>query len=812
MLRSALRSLLRRRGYALVALSVIALGVGANIAVFTVVYGAVFAPLPYRAPEQLVRVATQFPTMGFDRFWISAPEYLEYREWSASFSESGIFNSGMASVRGEGAPFRAREAAVTASLFRTLGISASLGRVFTDEEDLPGASPVVVLSDGLWRRAFGADPAVLGGRLVVDGVGRTVIGVLPPRTDLLDGRIDLWTPLALDPADLPGRGSHNYTMVARLAPGVGIGAARAELPALLDRWRAESQDTHAPHPEFHPVILLSLHEEVAGDQSARLLALLGLAGLLLFAACANLANLILGRAESRRGEMALRAALGSGRAGLARPFLVEGIVLAVVGGGVALLLARAGVGALLAAYPSGIPRAAEIGISWPILVFALAAAALTSVVFGLAPALRMATGRQEGELLSTLQAGGARTTPRRRFARRGLVAVQIALSVVLLIASLLFLRSLFAIRGTDPGFDPQRLSTFQTFLPETDYPEATGQLAFLERLRAGIGAIPGVESVTYMSGLPPRRRLNANDTALEGVPEGEGHPAHNMDYWQFAGPGYFETMGIPLLAGRGFTASDDGGATPVAVVNETAARLFWPGQDPVGRRLRPPGNPDTPWFTIVGVAGDVKQGGLETETGTEVYFHYPQTAAAVGFAPRTVNLVIRSGLPGAGLAGPVREATHALDPAIPVDGFRTMDAVLADSVEGPRFLALLLAVFAGLAVVLAATGAGSVVSALAVERTSEMGVRMAFGAGRPDLVRLVFAQGLRLVGIGLGIGLIASFVGGRVIESLLFGVAPADPASYAAAVVIVLVSAGVACLVPALRTARLHPVAALRRA
>ena len=421
-------------------------------------------------------------------------------------------------------------------------------------------------------------------------------------------------------------------------------------------------------------------------------------------------------------------------------------------------------------------------------MFALAAAALTSVIFGLAPALRMATGRQEGALLSTLQAGGVRTTPRRRFARRGLVAVQIALSVVLLIASLLFLRSLFAIRGTDPGFDPQRLSTFQTFLPETDYPEATGQLAFLERLRAGIGAIPGVESVTYMSGLPPRRRLNANDTALEGVPEGEGHPAHNMDYWQFAGPGYFETMGIPLLAGRGFTASDDGGATPVAVVNETAARLFWPGQDPVGRRLRPPGNPETPWFTIVGVAGDVKQGGLEAETGTEVYFHYPQTAAAVGFAPRTVNLVIRSGLPGAGLAGPVREATHALDPAIPVDGYRTMDAVLADSVEGPRFLALLLAVFAGLAVVLAATGAGSVVSALAVERTSEMGVRMAFGAGRPDLVRLVFAQGLRLVGIGLGIGLIAVLRERTcVIESLLFGVAPADPASYAAAVVIVLV-------------------------
>ena len=808
-MRSAFRSLLQSRGYAALAVLVVALGVGANTAVFTVVHGALFAPLPYRAPDQLVRVATQFPTMGFDRFWISAPEYLDYREWSAAFAESGIFNAGTASVQAGGTPFRAQLASVTASLFRTLGISAARGRVFTDAEDRPGAEPVVLLSDGAWRRSFGADPEVLGARITVDGVRRTVVGVLPPRVDLLDRRIEFWAPLALDPADLPGRGSHNYTMVARLADGVGLGAARAELPALLERWQSESQDTHAPHPEFHPVVLLDLHEEVAGEHRDRLLALFALAGLLLLAACANLANLILGRAEARRGDFALRAALGASRGAAVRPFVAEGLILAGLGGAAGVLLARAGVGALLAAYPSGIPRIAEIGISGPVLAFALASIVVTGAVFGLAPATHLATPRRQTQLLRSLSAGGVRTTPRRRLARQALVAVEVGLSAVLLVACLLLVRSLAAIRQVDPGFAPENLATFQTFLPDTDYPEAADQLAFLERLRARIAAVPGVTSVTYMSGLPPRRRLNANDTEIEGLPEGEGYPVQNMDYWQFAGPGYFETMGIPLLSGRGFTPSDDGGATPVAVVNRTAAELFWPDQDPVGRRLRPPA-PDVPWFTVVGVAKDVKQGGLEAETGTEVYFHYPQTAAGVGFAPRTVNLVTRTPLPPETLAPVVREATHTLDPALPVDAFQSMEAVLADSVAGPRFLALLLIVFAALAVALAATGAGSVVAALAAERTSELGLRMALGATRPDLVRLVLGQGMWLAGLGLAVGAVAAVAASRLLQSLLFGVSATDPVSFAAAFGIVLAAAALACALPARRAASLQPNDALR--
>ena len=808
-MRSAFRSLLQSRGYAALAVLVVALGVGANTAVFTVVHGALFAPLPYRAPDQLVRVATQFPTMGFDRFWISAPEYLDYREWSEAFAESGIFNAGTASVQAGGTPFRAQLASVTASLFRTLGISAARGRVFTDAEDRPGAEPVVLLSDGAWRRSFGADPEVLGARITVDGVRRTVVGVLPPRVDLLDRRIEFWAPLALDPADLPGRGSHNYTMVARLADGVGLGAARAELPALLERWQSESQDTHAPHPEFHPVVLLDLHEEVAGEHRDRLLALFALAGLLLLAACANLANLILGRAEARRGDFALRAALGAGRGAAVRPFVAEGLILAGLGGAAGVLLARAGVGALLAAYPSGIPRIAEIGISGPVLAFALASIVVTGAVFGLAPATHLATPRRQTQLLRSLSAGGVRTTPRRRLARQALVAVEVGLSAVLLVACLLLVRSLAAIRQVDPGFAPENLATFQTFLADTDYPEAADQLAFLERLRARIAAVPGVTSVTYMSGLPPRRRLNANDTEIEGLPEGEGYPVQNMDYWQFAGPGYFETMGIPLLSGRGFTPSDDGGATPVAVVNQTAAELFWPDQDPVGRRLRPPA-PDVPWFTVVGVAKDVKQGGLEAETGTEVYFHYPQTAAGVGFAPRTVNLVTRTALPPETLAPVVREATHALDPALPVDAFQSMEAVLADSVAGPRFLALLLIVFAALAVALAATGAGSVVAALAAERTSELGLRMALGATRRDLVRLVLGQGMWLAGLGLAVGAVAAVAASRLLQSLLFGVSATDPVSFAAAFGIVLAAAALACALPARRAAGLQPNDALR--
>ncbi|MYF76510.1 MAG: FtsX-like permease family protein [Acidobacteria bacterium] len=807
-MRRALRALLRDGGYAGLVVTVVALAVGANTAVFTVAYGALFAPLPYRAPGELVRVATQFPTMGFDKFWISAPEYLEYREWSASFAEAGAFNTGMASVVGAGEPFRAQQAASTASLFRTLGISAALGRVFTDAEDRPGAEPVLVLSDGLWRRAFGAAPDILGRRLTVDGVQRTVIGVLPPRVDLLDRRVEFWIPLALDPADLPGRGSHNYIMVARLAPGTTIEAARAELPALLERWRSESGDTHAPHPEFHPVILVELHEEVVGDQGDRLIALLALSALLLLAGCANLANLIVGRAESRRGDIALRAALGAGRAGAAGPFLREGILLSVVGGALGLGLAQAGVSALLAAYPGGVPRIAEIGISGPVLVFALLATGLTGVVFSAAPIAGLATAGRESQLLGTLQAGGKRVTGGRNRFRSGLVAFEVALSAALLIACLLLVRSLFAVQATDPGFDPENLSTYQTYLPETAYPAASEQLAFLERLRAEAASLPGVEAVTYMSGLPPRRRLNANDTALEGVPSGEGHPAHNMDYWQFAGPGYFEAMGIPLLSGRGFTPADDGGATPVAVVNRTAAELFWPGQDPIGRRLSP--GQEVPWFTIIGVAGDVKQGGLEAETGTEVYFHYPQTAEAVGFAPRTVNVVVRSRLPASALAPAVRDVTRRLDPSLPVDSFRPMTEVIGAAVAGPRFLALLAAVFAALAVLLAAAGVFGVMSARVTEQTPELGVRMAFGAAQGELLALVFRQGMRVALPGLALGLVAAFAASRGLASILFGVAPGDAVSYLLAFSIVLGAAALACLAPAFRASRIQPTAALR--
>ena len=808
-MKRAARALLRSGGYAGLAVAVIALAVGANTAVFTVAYGALFAPLPYRAPEALVRVATQFPTMGFDRFWISAPEYLEYRDWSASFAEAGAFNTGMASVVGAGEPFRAQQAASTASLFRTLGISASLGRVFTDAEDRPGTEPVMVLSHGLWRRAFGGDPDVLGRRLTVDGVQRTVIGVLPPGVDLLDRRVEFWIPLALDPADLPGRGSHNYIMVARLAPGTTIDAARAELPALLERWRSESADTHAPHPEFHPVILVDLHEEVVGEQGDRLLALLALSALLLLAGCANLANLIVGRAESRRGDIALRAALGAGRAGAAGPFVREGILLAGAGGALGLLLAQAGVSALLAAYPGGVPRIAEIGFSGPVVIFALLATAITGIVCGAAPVAGLATAGREAQLLSTLQAGGKRIAGGRNRFRSGLVAFEVALSAALLIACLLLVRSLFAIQATDPGFDPENLSTYQTYLPETAYPTASEQLAFLERLRAEAAALPGVEAATYMSGLPPRRRLNANDTALEGVPSGEGHPAHNMDYWQFAGPGYFEAMGIPLLSGRGFTASDDGGATPVAVVNRTAAELFWPGQDPVGRRLRPP-SPEIPWFTIIGVAGDVKQGGLEAETGTEVYFHYPQTAEAVGFAPRTVNVVVRSHLPAPALAPTVREVTHRLDPALPVDSFRPLTEVIGASVAGPRFLALLAGVFAALSVLLAGAGVFGVMSARVTEQTPELGVRMAFGAASRDVLGLVFRQGMRVALPGLALGLLAAFAASRYLASILFGIAPGDPVSYLLAFGVVLGAAVLACLAPAVRATRTQPTVALR--
>ncbi len=803
-LRYTFRSLSKSPGYTAVALSTIALGIGANSAIFSVVNSVLLKPLEYQAPNQLVMLHTQFPTMGFDKFWVSAPEYREFREWNQSFTEVAIYNVGLSSLQTNDQPVRVSSGRATAEFFDVLGVGARHGRVFIAEEDLPGSDDVVVLSHELWTRAFGADSAIVGRRIQVDGELRTVVGVMPPRFDIDDNRVELWLPLALDPNDYPRRGSHNYYMIARLAPGVGVDQARAELGSLLAGWRERSGEQHSPNPEGHPMIITALHDEVVGDVRPRLVMLLAVVGLVLLVACANVANLLLAKAESRQKEIAVRSAMGAGRLVLLRQFLVESLSLALMGGVLGLLIAHFGIRILFAISPGSVPRAAEIGIDGSVLLFSFAVSIITGILFGLAPMMHV-TSKSLG---LSLKDGGRRTTATsgRQLLRRILVVSEIAAAVMAVVVCGLLLRSFWNMQQVEPGFNPRGLSTFELYLPQTNYPEPSDQIGFFSELSADLAAIPGVESASAMSGLPPRRRLNANDMAFEGIEPTPDGPPQNVDYWQIVTEGYFETMQIKIVAGRAFEAVD--AASPSVVINETMAEVFWPDQNPLGRRVRPSGS-DIPWFTIVGIAKDVKQAGLEEETGTESYFYYPVLAAA-GFAPRSMHIVMRSSLPPESIAASAREVVWSRDTALPLANLSTMDVVLADSLAGPRFMTLLLVVFAVLALLLAAVGTYGVMSYTVAERTNEIGIRMALGAGASRIVKMVLTQGLILASIGLVFGLVMAFALSRFVSSFLFGVSATDLSTFVTVPAILLAVALVACLVPAYRAMRVEPVTALR--
>lgn len=802
--RYAVRSLVRSPGYTAVAILTLALGIGANTAIFSVVNGVVLKPLEYETPDRLVMFHSQFPTMGFDKFWVSAPEYREFREWNRSFEEVAVYNTGLSSLQGNDQPMRVRSASATAEIFDALGVEARLGRVFSPAEDRPGAENVVVLSHELWQRAFGSDGDFIGERIEVDGVPHTVLGVLPPRFDIDDNRIELWLPLAFDPNDYPSRGGHNYNMVGRLHEDVTLEQARAELESLVARWIDTSGEQHSPNPEWHPMIMTPLHQEVVGETRPALLMLLAVVGLVLLVACANVANLLLAKAESRQKEIAVRSAMGAGRLVLLRQFLVESSCLSLVGGMVGLAFAAGAIRVLFAVSPDSIPRASEVGIDARVLLFTLAVSILTGIIFGLAPLVHL-TARNLG---LSLREGGHRATAGsgRQLLRRLLVVSEIAAAVMTVVVSGLLLKSLWRMQQVDPGFEPKGLSTFQIYLPETSYPEPSDALGFFRELAGELTALPGVDSASGMSGLPPRRRLNANDMEFEGLQRTPEGPPHNVDYWQIVLENYFETMRIPIVAGRGFDERDE--AMPTVVINETMARVFWPDRNPVGRRIKP-SNPDSPWYTIIGVAEDVKQAGLEAETGTECYFYYPRLAAT-GFAPRSMNVVLRTDLPPHAVASTARDVVWTRDDSLPVANLRTMNAVLGDSLARPRFVTLLLVIFAALALALAAIGTYGVMSYSVAERTSEIGIRMALGAGARRILRMVLAQGLLLAGAGLVIGLVLALALTRYLGSFLFGIEATDPATFLTVPVVLLAISLLACIIPAYRATRVEPVTALR--
>ena len=807
-IRYAVRGLVQAPGFALVAILTLALGIGANSAIFSVVNGVVLTPLPYAEPDRLVFLTSAFPSMGFEQFWMSAPEYLEYREWNRSMEEVGAYNVGEVSVTGGDRPIRVQGAIATPSLFEVLGVPATRGRVFLEGDGDPGAESVVLISGELWQRAFGGRDDVVGSTLEIQGTPRTVVGVMPEGFDLDDNGIEVWRCLQLDPANPGGRASHYLYTVGRLGDGMSIDGARSEMAALVESWPERFPDTHTPRPGVHYLQMEPLVDQVVGEVRPALMLLLGAVDFVLLIACANVGNLLLARAESRRKEIAIRTALGASRGRLARQFLTESVLLALIGGVTGLFVGAWGLRALLSTSPDSIPRLAEVGLDSSVLVFTLLISLVTGVLFGLAPMLHLSVR----SIASSIREGGDRATAgsARQGLRRLLVVGEIALAVVLVIGAGLMLRSFSALQAVDPGFDPAGLLSFRLFLPASDYPDGNAQIGFHGELTRRLESIPGVVAVTGMSGLPPLRRLNANDTEFEGLERTEDSPPHNIDYYQGVALGYFEAMGIGVVEGRDFGPADIGpSAQLVAIINERAAQIFYPGESPIGRRLRPCCGDTFPWLTIVGVAGDVKQGGLDAATGTEFYFLNGQVAPT-GFMSRTQNWVIRTEVPPTSIAGQARQAVWSIDSKLPLADLQTMEQVLSHSVARPRFLARLLGVFGGLALVLAAIGTYGVMSYTVAERMHEMGIRIALGARGDSVLRLVLGQGMKIALAGLVIGVAGAFALTRLMSSILFGVGATDPVIFVAVPLILVLVAAAACLIPARRATRVDPIVVLR--
>ncbi|HEV2854057.1 MAG TPA: ABC transporter permease [Thermoanaerobaculia bacterium] len=806
-LRYACRLLLRSPGFTLLAAVTLALGIGANAAIFSVADSVLLKPLPYRDSGRLMIVYSQFPTMGFNRFWVDPVEFTEYSRWNRSFESLGAYVTGAVNVAGQGEPVRADAAYATAGLFQALGVDAEIGRYYSPAEDLPNTEAVVVLSDGLWRRAFGADRSVIGRRIKVDGVDRTVIGVMPPGFTIDNERIEAWIPLALDPNKPGNRGNHYLYLVGRLKDGVSLAQARSEINDLIARWKRELPKEHTPDPEKHRLVVQPLLDDLVGSVRPKIRLLMGAVGLVLLIACVNVANLLLARAEARQKEIAVRTALGAARSRLLRQFLTESVVLALLGGVLGLFLAWAGVKAIVAANLESLPRVDEIGLDWRSALFTFAVSLLTGMLFGLAPALHA----RAGSFFASLKEGSQRTTAGsgRQWLRRVLVVVEVAFSAMLVIGGGLLIRSFWLLQQVDPGFNPDGVLSLQVSLPDASYSKPEQATGFYQRLMVQASRIPGVESAAAMSGLPPNRPVNANDMEFEGLPRTPDSPPQNVDYWQFVTRDYFKTMSIRLVEGRLFEPRDARGSTPVIVVNQALAKLFYPNQSAIGRRIR--ASDDAPWLSIVGVVADVKQGGLDQKTGTEVYFLHDQAQEAVGGVPGTMYLILRTKKDPVSLVPAVRSEIRRLDPTLPIADVRPMSEVVHSSVAQPRFVAFLVFIFSLVALTLAAVGTYGVLAYMVELRTREIGVRMALGAQAKQVLRMVLAQGAWLVGIGLIAGVAFAILLRRVLASVLFGVAPTDPVIFGS-VFLFLAGVGLlACYLPARRATRVDPLVALRQ-
>ena len=795
-LRYGLRMLARNPGFTAVAVMTLALGIGVNTAVFTLVNGILLRPMPFPEPDRLFLVSFTPRHSPFEMGpALSDADYLAFRAQDRLFDGVATFQASGANLTGAGDAVRVPSASVTPGFFSVLRAAPALGRSFLPEEDQAGRDRVVVLSDPLWRNRFGADPHVLGKSIKLDGVDHTVIGVMPAGFNF-PYDAEVWTPLAVLP---PTHNSFSRPVVGRLKPGASRQQAQAELETFARHFPGASVEEQSDWQAQ----ILPLKELLVGKVRRSLLIFAGAVGLVLLIACANFANLLLTRSAGREREMAVRAALGAGRWRLIRQMLAEGLLVSLAGGAAGIVLALWAVPALIALAPAGrVPRLEMIRMDGWVLGFTLGVSLLTGIVASLAPVLRGGSR----DVRDTLSRGGRTETGRNEGVRGALVISEIALALTLLTGAGLMLKSFLRLSAVAPGFRPENVMTMTVDLPDSIYRTPEQLKGFHDRMISKLSSLPGLTAAGAVNWMPLSGALIKGDFQLEG---GRSFPEGFMVDKLCVSPGYFRVLGIHLLAGRDFTSRDDAGAPGVVIVSQSVARRIWPGEDPVGKRLSMEDHP-TPgdWLTIVGVVDDVKQEGLARQSNPATYRPYAQTT--VPFFLNHMTFAVRTASDPLRVASELRAALREVDRNQPAQSMATLQELMLATTAEPRFQTKLLLVFASLALTLAVVGIYGVLAYTVAQRTHEFGVRVALGAGAQDVLRLVLRRTLLLLGAGLALGMAGALAATRVLANLLFDVKPTDPATFAAVALVVSCAAVAAGLIPARRATKVDPMVALR--
>jgi putative ABC transport system permease protein len=797
-IRYALRNLLRRPTFTLIAVVTLALGIGANTAIFSAVNALLLKPLPFPELDRVVAVWDKLPSRGVMHNEVAVANYLDWQSQTQSFEQLALYRWWNANLTGIDPPERIQGFLVTANFLDVTGIKPIMGRTFSPEENQPGKDQVAVITHSLWQRRFGGDPNILNKTITINSVVRTIIGVMPERFNFPKGA-EVYAPLALTPELIKNRGSHGYYVIGRLKSSASINSAQAEIDNIMARLEQQFPETN----KGWGATVFPLVADAVRTYDTALWVMMAAVGFVLLIACANVANLMLARASGRQREIALRTALGASRWRIVRQLLTESVIVALIGGALGVLIGYWGVDALRAANPADAAKYApgwyQLGINANVLLFTLGLSLVSGIVFGLAPALQMS----KPNLNSSLKEGTRGTTSTSHRLRSSLVVFEVALSLVLLVGAGLLIRSFLSLLRTDPGFNPDHVLTMNLVLPMAKYKEEPARAAFYENLLNRVKAQPGVQSAAFVNYVPLGGSNSSDSYLVEGEPEPAPGQEHTGRY-RVATPDYFRTMEISIVRGRAFTEQDKAGALPVVIVNETLARQHWPGQDPLGKRIRFYGPLDkAPWMEVVGVIKDVKHE-LNIPVEPEYYLPHAQDAW-----PGMV-LVARTSVDPASLSAALRQQVWAIDKDQPVFDVKTMYEVRSSSVALYSFSSVMLGIFAGVALALAAVGIYGVMAFAVTQRTQEIGIRMALGARTADVLRLVVNNGMKLALLGIVLGLAGSWALTRFIEKLLVGVQPTDLLTFSLVSVCLLVAAFVACYLPARRATKVDPLVALR--